>query len=110
MQDRVQPDVSRLHRESEGVSRQARISNGQRESLDGWDNALKFAEVALEKSQDAEVLRRGNSIVDADATTETAFRTLKLRYNCGQILFSLQAKLSTVQIRYRLPRNTSIHL
>ena len=84
---------------------------GQRESLDGWDNALKFAEVALEKSQDAEVLRRGNSIVDADATTETAFRTLKLRYNfCRQILFSLQAKLSTVQIRYRLPRNTSIHL
>ena len=62
---------------------------GQRESLDGWDKALKFAEVALEKSQDAEVLRRGNSIVDADTTTETAFRTLKLRYKfCQEFFFS----------------------
>ena len=84
---------------------------GQRESLDGWDKALKFAEVALEKSQDAEVLRRGNSIVDADTTTETAFRTLKLRYKfCQEFFFPLQANLSTVQICYRLPRNTSIHL
>ena len=41
----------------------------------------KFAEEALEKSQDAEVLRQVNSIVSADATTETAFKTLKLRYN-----------------------------
>lgn len=39
----------------------------------------KFAEE--EKSQDAEVLRQVNSIVSADATTETAFKTLKLRYN-----------------------------
>lgn len=53
----------------------------QRKSLDGWDEALKFAEEALEKSQDAEALRRDNLIVDADATTETAFKTLKLRYN-----------------------------
>jgi hypothetical protein len=53
----------------------------QRKSLDGWDEALKFAEEALEKSQDAEALRRDNLIIDADATTETAFKTLKLRYN-----------------------------
>jgi hypothetical protein len=52
---------------------------GPRKSLDGWDKALKFAEDALEKSQDAEALRRDNLIVDADATTETAFKTLKLR-------------------------------
>jgi hypothetical protein len=51
---------------------------GQRKSLDGWDKALKFAEEALEMSQNAEVLRRNNSIIHADATTETAFKTLKL--------------------------------
>lgn len=53
----------------------------QRKSLGGWDKALKFAEDALEKSQDAEALRQDNLIVDADATTETAFKTLNLRYN-----------------------------
>jgi hypothetical protein len=51
--------------------------HGQRKSLDGWDKALKFAEGALEKSQDAEALRRGNSIVDADATTESLKQPLK---------------------------------
>ena len=71
----------------------------------------KFAEEALEKSQDAEVLRQVNSIVSADATTETAFKTLKLRYNfVNKFLFSLQANLSTVQMRCRLPRNTSTRL
>ena len=85
--------------------------HGQRKSLDGWDKALKFAGEGLEKSQEAEALRRGNLIVDAEATTETAFKTLKLRYNfCQRILFSLQANLSTVQMRYRLPRNISTHL
>jgi hypothetical protein len=67
----------------------------QRKSLDGWDQALKFAEEALEKSRDAEVLRQDNLIVDADAATETAFKTLKLRYTfCQRILFSPQANLS----------------
>ena len=73
----------------------------------------KFAEEALEKSQDAEVLRmrQVNSIVSADATTETAFKTLKLRYNfVNRFLFSLQVNLSTVQMRCRLPRNTSTRL
>ena len=42
------------------------------------------------KSPRIEALRQVNSIVDADATTETAFKTLKLRY--------------------RLPRNTSTRL
>ena len=55
--------------------------HGQRKSLDGWDKALKFAEEALEKSQDAKALRQVNWTVNADATTETAFKTLKLRYN-----------------------------
>ncbi|KAH9072882.1 hypothetical protein EDB83DRAFT_2220190 [Lactarius deliciosus] len=55
--------------------------HGQRKSLDGCDTALKFAEEALEKSQDAEVLRQENSIVDADATAEAAFEALKLRYS-----------------------------
>ncbi|KAH9042676.1 hypothetical protein EDB85DRAFT_1085527 [Lactarius pseudohatsudake] len=50
----------------------------QQKSLDGWDKALKFAEEALEESQDAEVLRQENSIVDADATVEAAFKALKL--------------------------------
>jgi hypothetical protein len=58
--------------------------HGQRKSLDSWDKAFKFAEEALQKSQDAEALRQDNSIVDADATTETAFKTLKLRYNFRQ--------------------------
>ena len=71
----------------------------------------KFAEEALEKSQDAEVLRQVNSIVSTDATTETAFKTLKLRYNfVNRFLFSLQVNLSTVQMRCRLPRNTSTRL
>ncbi|KAH9004224.1 hypothetical protein EDB86DRAFT_2826090 [Lactarius hatsudake] len=51
---------------------------GQQKSLDGWDKVLKFAEKTLEKSQDAEALRQDNSITDADATTETAFKSLKL--------------------------------
>ena len=55
--------------------------HGQQKSLDGWDKALKFAEEALEKSQDAKALRQVNWTVNADATTETAFKTLKLRYN-----------------------------
>ncbi|KAH9006404.1 hypothetical protein EDB86DRAFT_3144168 [Lactarius hatsudake] len=57
---------------------------GQCKSLDGWDTALEFAEEALEKSQDAEVLRQENSIVDADATVEAAFKALKLRYSFFQ--------------------------
>ena len=58
--------------------------HGEQEKLDGWDKAIRFAEVALEKSQDAEVLRQNNSIVDADSTTEAAFKALKLRYNVCQ--------------------------
>ncbi len=60
--------------------------HGQWMSLDGRDKTLKFADEALEKSQDAEVtvLRQDNLIIDADATTETAL------------------------MRYRLPRNTPI--
>ncbi|KAM6493220.1 hypothetical protein JOM56_011354 [Amanita muscaria] len=53
-------------------------SASRRKSLDGWDKALKFAEEALEKSLDAEALRRDDLTVDADAATETAFKTLKL--------------------------------
>lgn len=46
--------------------------------VDGWDKTIKFAEEALEKSQDAEALRRDDLIVDADATAEVAFKALKL--------------------------------
>ncbi|KIL59239.1 hypothetical protein M378DRAFT_1068410 [Amanita muscaria Koide BX008] len=53
-------------------------SASRRKSLDGWGKALKFAEEALEKSLDAEALRRDDLTVDADAATETAFKTLKL--------------------------------
>ncbi|KAH9068513.1 hypothetical protein EDB83DRAFT_2586991, partial [Lactarius deliciosus] len=49
--------------------------------VDGWDKTLKFAEEALEKSQDAEVLHRDDLIVDADATAEVAFKALKLSIN-----------------------------
>ena len=72
--------------------------HGQRKSLDGWDKVLKFAEEALEKSQDAEALRQVNSIVNADATTETAFKTLKLRYNFVNKFF-LPYKLTYQQHR-----------
>ena len=72
--------------------------HGQRKSLDGWDKVLKFAEEALEKSQDAEALRQVNSIVNADATTETAFKTLKLRYNFVNKIF-LPYKLTYQQYR-----------
>jgi len=58
---------------------------------------LKFAEEALEKSQDAEALRQDNSIVDADATTETAFTSLKLRYNFCQRIFKFPYKLTYQQ-------------
>ena len=61
--------------------------SGQRKSLDGWDKALRFAEEALEKSQDAEALRQDNSIVDTDATTEMAFKTPKLRYFVSELHF-----------------------
>ena len=84
---------------------------GQRKSLDGWGKATMFAEEALEKSQDAEALRKVNSIVDANATTKTAFKNLKLRYDSRQrILFSLQVNPSTVQMWYRLLRNSSTRL
>lgn len=53
--------------------------SGSWKSLDGWDKALRFAQEALQKSQNAEVLRRDALIVDADAITETAFKALKLR-------------------------------
>lgn len=71
----------------------------QWKSLDGWDKALKFAEEALEMSQNAEVLRRNNSIIDADATTETAFKTLKLRYNFFVSEFYFPYKLTYQQYR-----------
>ncbi|KAH9041726.1 hypothetical protein EDB85DRAFT_2139823 [Lactarius pseudohatsudake] len=60
---------------------QAATQPGLRKCLgpvDGWDKTLRFAEEALEKSQDAEVLRRDDLIVDADATAEVAFKALKL--------------------------------
>ena len=61
---------------------------------------LKLAEEALEKSQDVEALHWDNSIIDTDATTETACKTLKHRYNfCQQILFPLQADPSIVQLK-----------
>ncbi|KAH9065933.1 hypothetical protein EDB87DRAFT_908528 [Lactarius vividus] len=63
--------------------------HGQQKNLDGWDQALKFAE-ALEKSQDAEALRQDNSINDANATTENIVREFNVpykltyqQYRCG---------------------------
>lgn len=64
-------------------------STSQQKSPDGWDRALEFAEEVLEKTQDAEVLRRDNSIVEADAITETAFKALKLRYSFSEFIFPL---------------------
>jgi hypothetical protein len=49
-------------------------------SLAQWDQAISLAEEALEKSQHAEVWRQNDSIIDADATAETAFKALKRRY------------------------------
>ena len=54
--------------------------NGQRNSLDGWEKALKFAAEALDKSQRAEEMRQENKFGDADAGAEAAFSALKLRY------------------------------
>ena len=49
-------------------------------SLAKWDQAIDLAEEALEKSQHAEALRQDNSIINADATAETALEALKQRY------------------------------
>lgn len=49
-------------------------------SLAKWDRAINLAEEALEKSQHAEALRQDNSIINADATAETALEALKQRY------------------------------
>jgi hypothetical protein len=49
-------------------------------SLAQWDQAINLAEEALEKSLHAEAWRQNNSIIDADATAETAFKALKRRY------------------------------
>lgn len=57
------------------------LRNEPRKITDDWDKSIKFAEEALQKSQDAEVLRQDNSIVEADTTTATAFEVLKLRYD-----------------------------
>jgi hypothetical protein len=38
-------------------------------------------------SHDAEVLRQGNSITNADAITETAFKALKPRYDYVRKLY-----------------------
>jgi len=59
-------------------ARRAKSQSGQQESLHYWDKALQFAEEALENSEHAEVLRQGNSIVNADANTEAAFKALRL--------------------------------
>ena len=44
-----------------------------------WDEALRFAGEALEKSQGAEALRQDNSVVDADRTANEALKALTLR-------------------------------
>jgi hypothetical protein len=49
-------------------------------SLAQWDQAISLAEEALEKSQHAEAWRQDNSIIDADATAETASKSLKRKY------------------------------
>ena len=49
-------------------------------SLAKWDQAINLAEEALEKSQRGEALRQDNSIIDADASAETALKALKQRY------------------------------
>ncbi|KAN0137015.1 hypothetical protein V8E53_005012 [Lactarius tabidus] len=46
-------------------------------SLAQWDQAINLAEEALEKSLHAEACRQNNSIIDADATAETALKALK---------------------------------
>jgi hypothetical protein len=51
------------------------------ERISGFDKALGFAEEALKKSQNAEVLRQDNLIAMADVATEAAFQDLKQRYN-----------------------------
>ena len=53
---------------------------------DDWDRATKFAEEALEKSQDAEKLRQHNSIVEADKIADAALIALKTRYFCCRFL------------------------
>ena len=50
--------------------------DGQGKSLDGRDKSLKIAVQALNKSQDTEVIRRDNLIVNADVTVEEAFKAL----------------------------------
>lgn len=44
--------------------------------MDGRDKSLKIAVQALNKSQDTEVIRRDNLIVNADVTVEEAFKAL----------------------------------
>lgn len=54
--------------------------DSETQSLPYWDEAIYLAEEALRTSQDAEGQRQDNSIAAADATAETAFKALKLRY------------------------------
>lgn len=61
-------------------------------SLAKWDRTINLAEEALQKSQHAEALRQDNSIIDADATAETALEALKQRHVfCRQVSFWLMS-------------------
>jgi hypothetical protein len=54
--------------------------HGRMGNLAHWDEAINLAEAALGKSQDAEAQRQDNLIDAADATAQTVFGALKLRY------------------------------
>jgi hypothetical protein len=75
-------------------------------SLAQWDQAINLAEEALEKSLHAEACRQNNSVIDADATAETALKALQRRYVFVSFNFLPLTDLSTAQILYRtLPKS-----
>lgn len=70
--------ISMKEMRDRSITRQWKVQ-GRSLSVDSWDKALEFAEEALGKSQDAEMLRQDNSIDEADSITESALKALELR-------------------------------
>ena len=94
MQNRLRPIASHLFLglEAEVFHHRSASRDGQGKSLDGRDKSLKIAVQALNKSQDTEVIRRDNLIVNANMTVEEAFKASGPRYNFYRnFLFAPQA-------------------
>jgi len=51
-----------------------------RKSLAKWEEALKYAKDASEKFQNAEAMRKGQLVDDANKVAEEAMKALKQRF------------------------------